>query len=199
MSSSPARQIDIVQELVGQELVGQELVGQELVDIEASEAWLNIVMQQAMSVALADDQAGQVSLLLTDDATVRDLNCKYRGLDEVTDVLSFSAEFPGHWEGPEKPEDPHQFDGKAAEHFPFVLPPNQVPPLGEVVVSYPQAQRQAVEKGHELKLELALLIVHGVLHLVGHDHLEAHDTGLMRARERLALQSIFQPGVESSP
>jgi probable rRNA maturation factor len=42
-------------------------------------------------------------------------------------------------------------------------------------------------------MELALLIVHGLLHLVGHDHLEEHDTAVMQARERLALQFIFQP------
>jgi probable rRNA maturation factor len=70
-----------------------------------------------------------------------------------------------------------------------------VPPLGEVIVSYPQAQRQASAQGHELKMELALLIVHGVLHLVGYDHREAHDTGLMQARERLALQYIFRPAM----
>lgn len=165
--------------------------------IEASEDWLNMVMQHALRVALADNKPGQVSLLLTDDTAVRDLNRKYRGLDEVTDVLSFSAEFPGHWEGPDEPKVNAQVEDEAYDNFPFILPPNQVPPLGEVIVSFPQAQRQASEKGHELKQELALLMVHGVLHLVGHDHLGAQDTELMQGRERLALQHIFQPNVVS--
>jgi probable rRNA maturation factor len=175
VSPYPVRQVDIIKEPVA---------------TEVSEDWLNFVVDQALRVALADDQAGQVSLLLTDDATVRDLNREYRGLDEVTDVLSFSAEFPGHWEGPDGRA---PSDGRGPENFPFVLPPEQVTPLGEVIVSYPQAQRQSSDQGHDLKMELALLIVHGLLHLVGHDHLEEHDTAVMQARERLALQSIFQP------
>ena len=165
--------------------------------IEASEDWLNMVMQHALRVALADNKPGQVSLLLTDDTGVRDLNRKYRGLDEVTDVLSFSAEFPGQWEGPDQPKVNTQDEAEVSGNFSFVLPPDQVPPLGEVIVSCPQAQRQASEKGHELKQELALLMVHGVLHLVGHDHLEAQDTELMRFREHLALQQISQLNVVS--
>jgi probable rRNA maturation factor len=183
VSRSPTREIDII--------IDQPF------DIEASEDWLNMVMQQALRVALADDKAGQVSLLLTDDAAVRDLNRKYRGLDEVTDVLSFSAEFPGHWEGPDEPQVNAQNEEEVSDNFPFILPPDQVPPLGEVIVSCPQAQRQASEKGHALKQELALLMVHGVLHLVGHDHLEAQDTELMQGREHLALQHIFQLNVVS--
>ena len=178
MSRSPTREIDII--------IDQPL------DIEASEDWLNMVMQPALCVALADDKAGQVSLLLTDDVTVRDLNRKYRGLDEVTDVLSFSAEFPGQWEGPDQPKVDTQYEDEVSGNFSFILPPDQVPPLGEVIISCPQAQRQASEKGHVLKQELALLMVHGVLHLVGHDHLEAQDTELMRCREHLALQQISQ-------
>lgn len=188
MSPYPLRQVDIIKEPVAAEI---------------SEDWLNFVVDQALSVALEDDQEGQVSLLLTDDATVRDLNREYRGLDEVTDVLSFSfsAEFPGHWEGPDgrAPSDgrsPESFPPESfpPESFPFVLPPEQVTPLGEVIVSYPQAQRQASDQGHELKVELASLIVHGVLHLVGHDHLEDQDTAVMQDREQLALRSIFQSG-----
>ena len=67
VSRSPTREIDIIID--------------QPIDIEASEHWLNMVMQQALRVALADDKAGQVSLLLTDDAAVRDLNHKYRGLE----------------------------------------------------------------------------------------------------------------------
>jgi rRNA maturation RNase YbeY len=195
VSRSPARQIDIIEEFDDIDVSIDVSVDASVdVSVDVSEDWLNTVMQQAMRVALDQDQAGQVSLLLTDDATVRDLNRKFRGLDEVTDVLSFSTDFPGHWEGPGEPEDKAPTGHQVSENLPFILPPNQVPPLGEVIVSYPQAQRQASEKGHELKVELALLIVHGVLHLVGHDHLEAQDTALMQAKENMALQSIFQPG-----
>ena len=70
------------------------------------------------------------------------------------------------------------------------MPPGEPLPLGEVIVSYPQAQRQAEERGGRLEHELALLIVHGVLHLVGYDHLEPHDTELMQSREQEALKRL---------
>ena len=76
----------------------------------------------------------------------------------------------------------------------FILPPEELPPLGEVIVSYPQTLRQAEQRGEPVERELALLLVHGVLHLVGHDHLEPEETELMQARERAALAEVFQVG-----
>ena len=118
---------------------------------DVSEAWLEGVLLAALDVALAADEPGQVSLLVTDDATVKDLNRSYRGLDEVTDVLSFSSIHQGHWQGEVGlPGGPDQVMGEAftgievGESWPdFVLPPDELPPLGEVVISYPQTCRQA--------------------------------------------------------
>ncbi len=160
---------------------------------DLSEEWTRMVAEQALAAALPGDPPGQVSLLFTDDATVRGLNLRFRSLDETTDVLSFSAEFPGHWEGEDDPPDPGfmvEGDG-GADAVGFVLPPGHSAPLGEVIISCPQARRQAAEKGWGYRRELALLVVHGVLHLVGHDHLEQAETELMQARERLALERIF--------
>ena len=70
---------------------------------DVSETWLERVLSVALGHALAPGEPGQVSLLLTDDATVRELNREYRGPDEVTDVLSFSATHQGHWEGDDAP------------------------------------------------------------------------------------------------
>jgi probable rRNA maturation factor len=154
-----------------------------------SEEWLRMVLECALRVALSAEQTGQVGLLIADDETVRELNRVYRGLDEVTDVLSFSATHAGHWEGDTPPA------GEAELHFPeFILPPDELPPLGEVIVSYPQTLRQAAQRGEPVERELALLLVHGVLHLVGHDHLEPEETELMQARERAALAEVFQVG-----
>ena len=160
---------------------------------EVAESWLHTVMEKALNVAMQDGPAGcQVSLLLTDDATIRELNATYRGLNEVTDVLSFSTTHPGHWEGDVDPDglaDPEQVLAQA-----FVLPPGELFPLGEVVVSYPQVCRQAGEFGRPTNRELALMIVHGVLHLVGYDHLEPEETAAMQAREGAALDEIFPQG-----
>jgi probable rRNA maturation factor len=157
-----------------------------------SDEWTYMVMEQALAVARPGESPVQVSLLFTDDATVRGLNRRYRGLDETTDVLSFSAEFPGHWEG-EGDAPAVGDDGDAPGAAEFVLPPGHFPPLGEVIISCPQARRQASEKGWDYRRELALLVVHGVLHLVGHDHLEDAETRLMQAGERAALERIFSP------
>ena len=199
---------------------------------DLSEDWLEQALRLALSEALLPDEPCQVSLLVTDDATVQELNRDYRGLDEVTDVLSFSATHSGHWEGIAEPppasiesmaepmaatepmgaigaigsieiveaaeagasdSDPEAFPAFAPDDWPdFVLPPDELPPLGEVIISYPQTRRQALALDRPVDQELALLIVHGVLHLVGHDHLEPEETARMQAREQAALSALFQ-------
>ena len=120
----------------------------------------------------------EVGLVVTDDETLRDLNRRYRGLDEPTDVLSFGHE---------------PFDRLRTEPFdrlrtePFVTPPDGVRRLGEVILSYPTAERQAQEAGHSVQDEAAHLMVHGLLHLVGYDHDDPEDERRMRAREEELL------------
>jgi probable rRNA maturation factor len=161
-----------------------------------SDEWLEQVLRLALEQALPPDAPGQVSLLVTDDATVRELNRVYRGLDEVTDVLSFSATHQGHWEGDEAP--PSDGEDDSTEDFPaFVMPPDELPPLGEIIVSYPQTRRQAEALNRPVDRELALLIVHGALHLVGHDHVEPEETARMQAREQAALAALFEAQGES--
>ena len=174
------------------------------------EEWLEGVAKAALSVALVSPDAAQMSLLITDDVTVQTLNHRFRGLNEVTDVLSFSTVYPGHWEGDdaggiELPEGTElqggielpggiglQGDDAQDEpvEFDFVMPPGEPDPLGEVIVSYPQMRRQAEAGGLPLERELALLIVHGVLHLIGHDHVESEEAAEMQSKEQAALRSL---------
>ena len=72
----------------------------------------------------------------------------------------------------------------------FVAPPDRVLHLGEVIISYPQAVIQAEECQHSLKKELAILIIHGVLHLLGYDHDKPEPERKMRAREAEILSGI---------
>ena len=138
---------------------------------------------------------GQVSVLITDDATVRALNRAYRGVDATTDVLSFSAEHGGHWAGPE----PEPWPASGLPHEPeaspeyFQLPDDEPPPLGDIAISLPQAIRQAREHGVPLCRELALLLVHGALHLLGHDHYEDDERATMQRLEQRALAALFGP------
>jgi probable rRNA maturation factor len=121
---------------------------------------------------LAAEGAGstELGIVITDDATVRDLNQRYLGIDAPTDVLSFGL-------------------GEVGEG-PFALPPGEAAPLGEVIISYPTAVRQAEEQGHSVEAEVAHLLVHGILHLLGYDHLEAEDERVMRRREEEILADM---------
>ena len=160
-------------------------------ETELTEAWLRTVVERALLAALPEGAPCQVGLAVTGDEAVQELNREFRGLDEVTDVLSFSPSHPGPWEGEaEAPEGRHGDSGEAGPPA-FVLPPGQPPPLGEVIISYPQTQRQARERGEPVERELALLIVHGVLHLAGHDHGEPEEAARMQSREQTVLEAIF--------
>ncbi len=152
----------------------------------AGPEWLEAAVRHGLAQVLPHDYAGQVSLLLTDDDTVRELNREYRGVDQTTDVLSFSAEHGGHWAGDDAPPD-------VGEDWPsvFALPDGEPPPLGDIVISVPQAIRQAEAQGVPLIRELALLIVHGALHLFGHDHYDDGERAEMQRLERAALALVF--------
>ncbi len=127
-----------------------------------------------------------VSIVIADDATVRDLNSRYRGLDENTDVLSFAFGHQGEYYGEAGPV--YELSDDAG----FVTPPGAVSGLGEVIVSYPQMARQAQESGHSLEREMAHLVAHGVLHLLGYDHMEAEDEAIMKAKESNVLAQVLR-------
>ena len=112
----------------------------------------------------------EVSLVFTDSETVRQLNRDYRGVDKPTDVLAF-----------------YMLSQKGA-NSPFALPPDGVTRLGEVVISYPQAVEQAGEQGHPPERELALLIIHGILHLLNYDHEGLEEESEMREKEEELLE-----------
>jgi len=135
-----------------------------------------------------------VDLVLADDATVRDLNRLYRGKDEETDVLSFAAH-----------------EGEA-----FLDAPDEAPSLGEVIVSVPFVERQVAGYGGPGALvtrdrglnpaptaiaitvegQLAHLVVHGLLHLIGLDHeLGEAEEDAMREKEEALLASLGYEGL----
>ena len=161
-----------------------------------SRSWLRRVALSGIKAARSSqDQPVQMGLVIADDETLQRLNREYRGSDEVTDVLSFSWEHEGHWEGDDGPPDDIEDD--------VPWPVDAIPewdrqPLGEVIVSYPQAERQAQARGAGTEQELALLIIHGVLHLSGFDHVEPLEEAQMKAKESEALGRIFKQQTQSS-
>lgn len=96
-------------------------------------------------------EAAEVGITFTDEASIHELNREYRGIDRPTDVLSFALE-----------------EGDAVDLAGLDEPIPEL--LGDIVVCLPYAVRQAEEYGHPFTRELLFLVVHGLLHLLGHDH-----------------------------
>ena len=111
----------------------------------------------------------EIGLLITGQEKIQELNKTYRGKDHPTDVLAFYMTGAGE----------------------FVPPPDGVKHLGEVVISYPQAVTQAKEHRHSVEKELATLLIHGVLHLLGYDHERVAQKREMTAKERIILDQIM--------
>ena len=132
-------------------------------------SWLRSVAEQVLTVQGADSDV-ELGLVITSQERVRQLNKSYRGKDEPTDVLAFYM--------------------TSAAGETFVAPPDGMRHLGEVIISYPQAVIQAKEHQHSIKKELAILIIHGVLHLLGYDHEEPEQERQMRERETETLSYI---------
>ena len=115
--------------------------------------------------ALGVDEAQEMALVLGDDALLADLNERYRGKEGPTDVLSFPAD--------------------RADAL-----PGEAPQLGAVLISVPQAAANAAAAGHELEAELALLAVHGLLHLLGHeDETDEGAEAMVREEVRLGVRA----------
>lgn len=112
----------------------------------------------------AVDPASEVSIVITDEAQLHELNRQFRAVDAPTDVLSFPAEFS------------HPESGVAY--------------LGDVLIAYPRVVAQARQGGHRPEDELQLLVVHGVLHLLGHDHATDEEKAIMWAAQAEILASL---------
>ncbi len=105
----------------------------------------------------------EMSVRVTDDAELRALNAQFRQIDKPTDVLSFNA----------------QAAGELSERDPY---------LGDIVISMERCRAQA--KKHSVEDELALLVAHGTLHLLGHDHMTPQDKKVMWAAQKKALRAV---------
>ena len=115
------------------------------------------------------EQAGaasnaEITLVVTGEAQIREFNRQYLGVDAPTDVLAFSN---------------GEIDPDSGEVY-----------LGDVILCYPRAQAQARAGGHAIEAELQLLVVHGVLHLLGHDHAEQEQKSRMWAAQAEILKRL---------
>jgi probable rRNA maturation factor len=149
--------------------VGVEFTVEDGLEAVWDESRIDALVRSIVERELPANRRYAVSLYLVGDATIRALNTRHRGIDADTDVLSFPLYEP---------------------ETPFVLPPELPANLGDIVVSYPRAREQAEEFGHSPERELAYLVAHGLLHLLGYDHEADQDRRRMRHKEEEALQPL---------
>lgn len=122
----------------------------------------------------------EVNLIITDNDAIREINKEQRGIDSVTDVLSFPMVFydvPGDFSHLEETED--SFNAETGELL-----------LGDIVVSADRIKEQAEEYGHSELREYTFLIAHSMLHLIGYDHIKDTDRILMEDRQRAVMDTL---------
>lgn len=145
----------------------------EQLELADNQAALTDLLEEAARTTLklaAEDAEAELSIVLTDDEHIQQLNQQFLGLDAPTDVLSFPA---------------GDLDPDSEEVY-----------LGDVVISVPRALAQASAAGHPFLEEMQLLVVHGVLHLLGHDHGEPDEKQRMWD---LQLKALSHLGCSISP
>ncbi len=128
-----------------------------------SQTWIEKLADQTLHQVNEGEEV-ELSIALEQDETVKDLNLKYRNIDATTDVLSFEGNYPN--------------------------PETGLNHLGDIIISVPQAQKQAIAANHPLRQEIALLIVHGILHLCGYDHADVEDEKVMWEKQNLVLKKM---------
>src|SRR5512147_118237 len=138
-----------------------------MIHIETEFDFPKDLLERAAQAALeheAQSLESELSVILTNDTRLHELNLNYLGINAPTDVLSFPAS---------------ETDPETGARY-----------LGDILISVPRAQAQAESAGHPLESEVQLLVVHGVLHLLGHDHAEPEEKSRMWKAQAEILNSL---------
>jgi probable rRNA maturation factor len=136
------------------------------VESEVTQTFPADLLERAARMVLDLSGVGEadLSVVLVDEERIQGLNRKFLDIDAPTDVLSFPADEP---------------DPETGRRY-----------LGDVVISLPRAIEQAQERGHPAEAEMQLLVVHGVLHLLGHDHSRTEEKDRMWGVQNQALVGL---------
>ena len=145
-----------------------------MINLTIDERYIQDIQSSGIEVAAKNtlqherkNEDSDISIVFTDDQQIQQLNNQYLGINSPTDVLSF----PGN-----------EIDPDTGHVY-----------LGDIIISCPQARAQAHKGGHSYQAELELLVVHGVLHLLGHDHADEEEKVIMWAAQRGILQICHNP------
>jgi len=138
-----------------------------MIHVESEFPFPEDLLERAVDAALVNHLQPldcELTLVLTDDARLQGLNREYLGIDAPTDVLSFPAS---------------ETDPETGARY-----------IGDILISVPLSRGQAMAVGHSLESEVQLLVVHGVLHLLGHDHAQAEEKARMWNAQAEILKSL---------
>ena len=138
----------------------------------AEEIEKNVRLAAEKTAELYGVPTAEVSITLTNNAYIHELNKKYRQIDRPTDVLSFALN---------ESDEPKVEDGP------------EINVLGDIIISVERAEEQAAEYGHSVRREMAFLTVHGMLHLLGYDHMEEADRLEMEAEQKYVMEQLGIP------
>ena len=116
------------------------------------------------------DLNAEVSVTITNDEKIHELNLQYRNIDRPTDVLSFAL--------------------RESDEPEIIFDDDQPEILGDIVISIDRAKEQAIEYNHSLRREVTFLTVHGILHLLGYDHIEENDRLEMEAEQKFLMDKL---------
>ena len=167
------------------------LVEQQLSSVDLDD----VVVRTLQTVGVT--QQVMLTLLITDDEGIRELNAQYRQQDKPTDVLSFplleeplvNAPADQLWIPQENVDAPKTAEKQVPT---FVTPPGMITNLGDIMISWPTVVQQATDAGHSAMYELLYLLSHGVLHLVGYDDATEAGYQAMVNIQQSVLQVIGQ-------
>jgi len=143
-----------------------------MINIESEIAFPNELLERAVYAALehqSEPLDSELTIVLTGDVQIQELNRDYLGIDSPTDVLSFPA----------SETDGLEIDPETGMRY-----------IGDIVISMPYAAKSAKKAGHPVESEVQLLVVHGVLHLLGHDHTEVDEKTRMWKAQAEILDMI---------
>ena len=138
-----------------------------MIHIETETPFPSDLLERAAQAALEHESQpldSELSIILTNDARLHELNLNYLGVDAPTDVLSFPAS---------------ETDPETGARY-----------IGDILISIPRAQSQAEAAGHPLEAEVQLLVVHGILHLLDHDHAEEQEKTRMWKAQAEILEKL---------
>ena len=138
-----------------------------MIHIESTYDYPDALLERAALATLShqkESPEADLTIVLADDAHLHELNRDYLGVDAPTDVLSFPAS---------------EMDPQTGSRY-----------IGDIIISVPYAAKGAAKAGHPVESELQLLVVHGVLHLLGHDHAEPKEKAKMWKAQAEVLKSL---------